>query len=608
VKDKRLFEEFPPVSAKEWTDKISSDLKGADFVRKLVWKTKEGFDVMPFYRKEDLEGILMPDGSAMKDNNRWFIRQDINVSDWTVANREALSLMKKGIDSAGFIIGDPSSVNEDNMRKLLEGIDPRSLEMNFLSEGMAREIVACLRDIFGSSLPDLRGCIEADPLGRLMTNGTLCIPEDKGFDYLALLTKDTLPFPGLRNIRVSGRNYKDAGSDSVTELAFSLSMGVEYLDQLIRRGLSASEAAGKISFCFGTGPDYFIEIAKLRAARILWSLILERFMPGESSMPPMRIHSVTTAWNSTVYDPYVNMLRTQGEAMSAVIGGTDSLTILPFDNAFSSGGEFPGRIARNQQLILKEEAFFDKVADPSAGSYYIENLTSLMAEKTWQLFIETEKAGGFLSCLKSGVIQEKILSISARRRSDISRRKEVLVGTSKYPDPDERITPDAVPLFSKGGPGESVDLPVRPVKSSRAAEEIEKIRIAVEKARVRPEVFLLTIGNPVFAKARAQFTAGFFGCAGYRIIDNEVFRTPEDGTKAAMESGAGIVVICSSDEEYAQVAPGIFRSLGGHAVVVIAGNPESAGELQAAGITNFISIRSDLCETLNYYNRILGIN
>jgi methylmalonyl-CoA mutase len=294
---------------------------------------------------------------------------------------------------------------------LIDGIVPEGTEINFLSNGKAREIISLLIKILdknGVEKSALRGAVEADPLGRLMLNGTLCIPVEAGFDYLASLTKDTASLPHYRNIQINGSNFTNVDSGVVRELAMSISMAVEYLAQLTERGISAGEAALKMRFSFGIGSDYFMEIAKLRAARFLWSLIADAYAPADQKAFRMEIHSVTKIWNDTVADPYINMLRTQTEAMSAVLGGTDSLTVNPFNITLNKADEFPERIGRNQQLILKEEAWFDKVADPSAGSYYIENLTALIAENSWKLFLSIENTGGFLSALNSGFIQEQV--------------------------------------------------------------------------------------------------------------------------------------------------------------------------------------------------------
>jgi methylmalonyl-CoA mutase len=428
LKHKKLFEQFPPVTTKEWIDKINADLKGADFNKKMVWKTGEGFDVMPFYRKENLENlnhidgflplVLRGDGATIgsdrgiqETGRKWLVRQNIKVSDYSDANKKALSILIKGIDSIGFIIEDPETINEKNFEVLLDGIVPEGSEINFLSNGKAREIISLLIKISeknGFKKSALRGAVEADPLGRLMLNGKLCIPVGSGFDYLASLTRETLPLSHYRNLQVNGSRFTNTGAGVVQELAFSLSTAVEYLDQLTGRGISAEDAALKIRFSFGTGSDYFMEIAKLRAARILWSIIADGYAPADKEAFRMEIHSVTKVWNDTVDDPYINMLRTQTEAMSAVLGGTNSLTVNPFDIAASAPGEFSERIARNQQLILKEEAWFDKVTDPSAGSYYIENLTALVAGNSWKLFLEIENNGGFLSALNSGFVQDQI--------------------------------------------------------------------------------------------------------------------------------------------------------------------------------------------------------
>jgi methylmalonyl-CoA mutase len=425
---KKLFEQFPPVTTQEWIDKINADLKGADFHKKMVWKTGEGFDVMPFYRKEDLEKLnnvddLLPlalradvttnsrDKEVKTVSHSWLVRQNIRVADYSDANRKALSILMKGVDSLGFIIENTERVNEKNFTILLEGIIPEVSEINFLSNGKAREIISLLIRVCeknGFKKSALKGAVEADPLGRMMLNGKLCIPVEAGFDYLASLTKDTLCLPHYRNIQVNGSNFTNAGAGVVKELAFSISMAIEYLDKLTCRGISADEAASKMRFSFGTGSGYFMEIAKLRAARILWSLIADAYAPADKEAFRMEIHSVTKVWNDTVDDPYINMLRSQTEAMSAVLGGTNSLTVNPFDMAVNIPGEFSERIARNQQLILKEEAWFDKVTDPSAGSYYIENLTALIAENSWKLFLEIENNGGFISALDSGFAQEQI--------------------------------------------------------------------------------------------------------------------------------------------------------------------------------------------------------
>jgi methylmalonyl-CoA mutase len=407
--------------------KINADLRGADFREKLVWKSREGFEVMPFYREEDLKNLSHVDGLLpliLRNNAKegdsgdplqgaalWLVRQDIRVNDYQEANRKALDILMKGIDSLGFIISDPETINEQNLSVLLEGIDPAGAEINFLSNGKAREIIASLKGILqkkGYHPSSQRGAVEADPLGRLMANGTLCIPVKDGLDYLASLTRETAALPSYRNLQINGSHFTNSGCSAVQELAISFSMAVEYLSQLTDRGLTADDIASKIRFSFGIGTDYFMEIAKLRAARVIWDVIADSYQPNDRNSFRMEMHSVTKKWNDKVADPYINLLRTQTEAMSAILGGTDSLTVNSFDMSACPPDEFSERMARNQQLILREESWFGKVADPSAGSYYLENLTSLIADNTWNLFLEIEKAGGFLEALNSGFLKTKM--------------------------------------------------------------------------------------------------------------------------------------------------------------------------------------------------------
>jgi methylmalonyl-CoA mutase len=417
----KLFEQFPPVSTADWMNKIISDLKKADLAERITRTTSEGFEVKPFYRQEDTD--LIPFTSVMpgefpyvrginRNGNNWLVRQNIVVEDYPAANKKSLDILMKGVDSLGFSISDPDSISEINIETLLKGIDIGCIEINFQPNGKAREILDSLLKSAGRqgvALPGIRGAIEADPLGRLMMNGSLCLPNEAAFDFLASMTADSSGLPHFRTIAVNGSIFKNAGTDIVKELAFTLSLGNEYMSQLTSRGISTDLAASKIGFCFGTGPDYFFEIAKLRAARLLWSTIVSGYNPEKAESSVMNIHCITGRRNKKAEEMHINILRTQTEAMSAVLGGTDSLTVEPFDISFRAPDEFSERIARNQQLILKEEAYFEKVADPLGGAYYLEKLTSLIAENSWRLFLEVEEKGGFEKALNKGYFKNIIV-------------------------------------------------------------------------------------------------------------------------------------------------------------------------------------------------------
>jgi methylmalonyl-CoA mutase len=416
----KLFEQFPPVPTREWMDKIIHDLKGADFNEKLVWKTQEGFELNPFYRQEDTEQLSFTSFNpgefpyirgTRKCGNKWLIRQNMPVEDYPAVNKKVLDILNKGVDSAGFLIKDADTISARNIETLLKGIDPENTEINFQSPGKAREILEHLITSVergGSAVTNVRGAIEADPLGRLLLNGSLCITPEAGFDYLASLTKDSYSLPHFRTIRVNGSIFTNAGTDIVKELAFTLSMGSEYMSQLTRRGISPDRAASKIGFCFGTGSGYFLEIARLRAARLLWSVIVSAFKPEDHGSVAMNIHSITGRHNKKEDNPQLNLLRTQTEAMSAILGGADSLTVEPFYIITGKSDDFSERLARNQQLILREEAYFDKVADPAGGSYYVEKITSFMADYAWKLFMEVEEMGGFLEAFNKEFFKKVI--------------------------------------------------------------------------------------------------------------------------------------------------------------------------------------------------------
>jgi methylmalonyl-CoA mutase len=436
-KTDNLFDQFPPVSREEWMKKINEDLRGADFHEKMVWNLPGGIGVMPFYTRDDIEDLDYIDSlpgqfpfirGNKPDGNHWKIRQDITVTDFAAANARAKYLAERGVDSIGFILSDPASISGDKFNTLLAGIDPASVELNFLSNGRAIEITEYFLEnvrIKGSDRDRITGAIEADPLGRLMLNGTLCIPVGKGFDYLSEVIKTASGLKGFRAVHIGASAFGNAGADIVHELAFGISMGAEYVARLLQRGIPADIASSKLRFSFGIGSAYFPEIAKLRAARLLWSAVMNGFAPGKIEPARMEIHSVTSRLNKSTDDPFMNMLRTQTEAMSAILGGTDSLTVEPRDIVIREPDELSRRIARNQQLILKEEAYFDKVADPASGSYYIEKLTRLIAARSWELFLEIEAKGGFLEALAGGYIREKI-GLSAENADNTNKSRALL--------------------------------------------------------------------------------------------------------------------------------------------------------------------------------------
>lgn len=324
----------------------------------------------------------------------------------------------------------------------------------------------------------------------------------------------------------------------------------------------------------------------------------------------MQIHCETSSWNKTLYDPYVNMLRTQTEAMSAVLGGTDSLTVLPYDSVYGPASSFGERIARNQQALLREEVHLDKIADPAAGSYYIETLTASVAAEAWKLFVQVQGKGGFLAAFREGFVQSLVSSSAARRSQAIAMRRENVLGVNQFPSVGEQITVPLDPsLFEQTDLAEP-DAEVETLKLFRGAMQLEAVRYATDRfaaTGTRPRVLMLPLGNPAMRKARSQFSCNFFAAAGYEVTDHNGFDSVSEAMAFVEDQKPEMVVLCSSDEEYATLAPEVFGALGGRAILVIAGAPECAAELKEQGIVNFISLRTNLLEALTEYNRKLGI-
>ncbi len=612
----KLFSEFAPVSTEEWMAKITADLKGVPFEKKLVWKTGEGFNVNPFYRAEDIEGLKtteslpgeFPYVRGTKKDNDWKVRQNIEVCCFKGANEKALDLLTKGVTSLGFIIkGD--EVNEENIATLLEGICPASVELNFNTcNCKAEKLIGILADYFKGKGVDAEKCygsVNYDAFKKPLVKGK---ENSEWVEGAAAVLKAGQALPNYRVLAVNAFLFNNAGAYISQELGYALAWGNELMAKLTEAGFTADEVAKKIKFNFGISSNYFMEIAKFRAARWLWAEIVAAYKPACECACKMVAHAQTSEWNMTVYDAHVNLLRSQTEAMSAALAGVDSITVRPFDKIYQTPDDFSERIARNQQLLLKEECHLDKVVDPSAGSYYVEVLTNSLADVAWKLFLEVEEKGGFSVAVNAGEIQNAVNASNVVRKKAVATRREILLGSNQYPNFTE-VAADKIQ--EKGscccGGGHCGEATIPALDFSRGASEFEALRMATEKSGKTPKVFMLTIGNLVMRLARSQFSANFFACAGYKIIDNLGFDTVEAGVEAAVKAGAEIVVLCSSDDEYAEFAPAAYKALAGRAEFVVAGAPACADDLKAQGIDQFVNVKSNVLETLKAFNAKLGI-
>lgn len=613
TKSEKLFTEFPPVPTEKWEEVITADLKGADYERKLVWKTGEGFNVRPYYRAENLEGVKFLGSQAGEfpyvrgthAHNRWRVHQTVSVVCPKEANAEALKILNAGVDSLGFCIAS-ADFSAADLDTLLKDICIPAVEITFCGEKTAHvaELVLAKVEKEGIAKEDVRIAFCIDPLVKgLSSKGEFCSPNgEKCIARIVELIHKTKEYKHVRIVTVAGQTFGNSGSTIVEELAFTLSAGHDYLVRLTDAGLDVDAAARKLRFSFSVSSNYFMEIAKFRAARMLWANIVKGYGPAKNWACKMQIHAETSRWNQTVYDPYVNMLRGTTEAMSATIAGVHSLEVTPFDTSFENPTEFSKRIARNVELLLKNESHFDQVVDPAGGSYYVENLTQSIAAEAWKLFLEIEEKGGYTEAYKAGLIVERIKASAAAKDKNIATRRQTLLGANQYPNFTEvagkEITAESVTRKQAEG---NVLVPYR------GAMAFEEMRLHVDRSGKEPKAFMLTCGNLGMARARSQFSCNFFACAGIKVIDNTYFKSIEEGAKAALESKAQIVVVCASDDDYAEAAPKVKELLGGKAILVVAGAPACAPELEAQGITNFINVKSNVLETLKFYLKEMGI-
>ncbi|MCS6774977.1 MAG: methylmalonyl-CoA mutase family protein [Chloroherpetonaceae bacterium] len=643
----RLFEDFPPVTTDEWMAAIQKDLKGADFEKKLVSTTLDGITLRPFYRREDLPGPI--DGELRgyrKDSNDWNLREEIREPDIAAANAHALRALERGAQELAiytYPIG-PCPRQQSDMQALLDGIYIDAVPIHWISGPLSPHMLAMWWNEIerrGLSPEAIQGTVDLDPvLDRCV--GWIQAPLEDWRDTLLTVSAfilQHLPHVGLVTVR--GAFIEKAGASLAQELAFTLALFTEYLtayrDALTTGALRVpnitdpqAALAAIVSRCelrFGVGTNYFLEIAKLRAARVLVRNVLLAF--GIQTARP-KIHVITTSSNKTLYDPYNNLLRATVEAMAAVIAGVDSLTVAAYDQGYHTPDEFSEHLSRNTETLLKEEAHLTRVVDPLGGSYTLEALTHAYAHRAWGLFRCLEAAGGFVAAWKNGTISSELEVVRAKRARLVSSRRRTIVGTTVYPNLKEQrlgdiqpappirqvrsVTADVMALAAEFAQGADLNaqisdqrVPSTQFDPFRPSWPFENLRLRVERhvalGGKRPIVLLAQLGDPVMRRARSGFCLGFFGAGGYDVRE-ETFATPQEAVQRAEEINADALVLCSSDPEY----PALTRGLQTNIPLIVAGYPqESIEELQANGVQHFVHIRQDLLETLERYHTLFGI-
>ena len=572
--------EFPPVPTHEWEEVICKDLKGADYARKLIWETGEGFAAKPYYRSDDtleLEHVNSEPGAfpyirGTRTAAGWKIREEVFAHDLEEANRAALSAVTSGADEIAFC--GVRIENESDLGLLLGNLETVPLHFENVDESMIRL------------------------LGKHLTRRRRGAPTSTGRDPLSnpdfaeeIVTSSPA---GLLPFTIHGDAFEESGANATEEIGFTLAAAIDFMAEMQRRGVAINRAANSITFSFAIGSNLFIQIAKFRAFRMLWAQVVESF-GGDRDDAKAHIHARTSRWNKTIYDPHVNVLRATCEAIAAVIGGADSITVAPFDACYKAPNPASLQLARNTQLILKHEAQLARVVDPGGGSYFLEVMTDSIARISWERMQEVESAGSYRKAIELGTIARRLEASRAAKEAAVTSRRCILTGTNRYANAEEAAL-------------SRIDKP-RVDPTRRGAQPYEELRLRSElharQTGKTPRILLAEIGDLKMRTARSLFTGDVFACAGLATVKQQF----SDATQIAL-CEADLVVLCSSDGEYLKHTTDLLadlKKMNRQTPVIIAGNPDSADELRNIGIADFVHLRSNPIEFLSRWQRELGI-
>ena len=569
-----LFKEFSPVSKAEWDAVIVKDLKGADYEKKLVWNVPSGMAVRPYNQREDIASYdwlesapgVFPYVRGVKTEPGWTIRESIDHTDPIPANKAALAAVAAGAEEVAFGRVAIGSVND--LALLLNGLDNVPVHIICPGDKLMRRLLQYLtkhprKTKLTSTL---------DPLLDLDLSEETAKANHPNF------------FPFM----IDAARIEESGPTTAEQVGFALAAGIDYIDAMSRRGIEPVRAAGLVEFGFTVASNFFFEISKLRAFRMVWSRAAESFgIPADKCRAA--IATRTSRWNKTIYDPHVNVLRATTEAMAAIIGGASSICIYPFNACYERPNEDSRRLARNTQIMLKNEAMLGRVSDPGGGAYAIESITEFQARQSWKIMQEIEARGGYRKAAEW--IAEKSAKSMSEREARIASRKRIFVGTNMYANAQERALGRIEPA--------------RVVSPRRGTIAFEALRLRTERHGQAPHILLAEMGDPKMRAARATFCTNFFACAGFDILAKR-FSTVGD----ILAEKADVIVLCSSDTEYTGLAGELIpalRDIGLSTPVVVAGNPENSEELKTLGVAEFIHVRSNPLEVLADWQQWLGV-
>ncbi len=599
---KKLFTEFPPVSTEDWMERVKADYKTDDPISKINWKTGEGFDIKGIFRQEDIENLdyldslpgEFPFARGTKSGNDWKVNAPIKVSDTSIANKTAINAISRGANSIDFCFNKINTL--DSLSDLLKGVNLEEVQIIISnSENWNNSLELLLAYISDNKLDKSKIDIvfNHDLFENKLTKGEEITSFDSSILFVSNLIKK---FTNSRSLTIKGDLFHNSGATTVQELAYTLASAIEHIQILSEKGIDINSILKTISFRMAVGSSYFIEIAKLRALRYLFAKAVEAYNTEHKYEAKAYIIAQSSKWNKSIYDPYVNMLRTTTETMSAAIAGADVISVYNFDTAYDNDSIFARRISQNQQIVIKEEAHFDKVVDAAGGSYYIENLTDTIIQNTWALFLEIEENGGYKKYLESGKVKSEIEISAEKKLLNVATRRLNVLGTNQFPNQGEFMIND----IKKDTKDDNAGLQMR-----RAAEEFDALRLQTENYEKtngkRPLVQLISFGNMAMRKARAGFISNFFACGGYEIVEEENCTSASHA--AELIKKADLSILCSSDDEYLDFIKDISSILTDNKKeILIAGNPKNADELITAGASDFIHVRTNVLECLKSYN------
>jgi methylmalonyl-CoA mutase len=454
-----LFQEFEAVTAKQWKQKIQFDLKGEDYNEKLIFKSRDGIDVKPFYNAEDIS-----ETTQVLSPKNWEICGKIYVASAEKSNQNALKSLKNGAESLWFII--PSE--KTNIKTLLQNIPlektPIYLGFEFLSDEFIQKINQFLTG------KKHRISLQLDIVGNLARSGNWYQNLNQDHKNLSNIVSRAKDFKSI--LSVDATLYQNAGATIPQELAYALAHANEYLNHFDTSKESLADF--EMQFLTASGSNYFFEIAKIQALRLLFASLASEYKLPETC----HILAQPTKRDKTLYDYNVNLLRTTGQSMSAILGGANSVYNVPYDSIYHKNNEFGDRIARNQLLVLKYESYFDKVSNAAEGAYYIESLTAQFAEKALEIFKEIEQGGGFLKQLKEGIIQQKISESAKKEQEQFNKGELILIGTNKHKNPEDKMKNNLeLYPFLKMNPRKTL---ISPILERRLSEKLEQERIEKE--------------------------------------------------------------------------------------------------------------------------------